>query len=161
MAKGYLLYHIYEFCNQSSTKFLGLYSTKEKAEEAQQRFRGKEGFNTYPESCFVIDDLEFDKDSKFWGDGFFSTNPSILNNFIYVTNAVNSLAGITDSAEESLKNEDYYDVYCMVSDMIYAEQEVADIGEFIQRMLHDYMNLDLDIETCNNAAQKMINHINI
>ncbi len=161
MAKGYLLYHVYEFCNQSSTKLLGLYSTQQKAEEAQRRFRKKEGFNTYPEQCFVIADFEFDKDSFFWGEGFFSTNTHILSDFIYVTNAVNALAGITDSPEESWKNEDYYDVYCMVSDMIYAEQEVTDIGEFIQRMLHDYMNLDLDIDICNKAAQEMVDNINI
>lgn len=29
MEKGYLLYHVYEFCNQSETKLLGLYSTQE------------------------------------------------------------------------------------------------------------------------------------
>lgn len=34
MKEVYLLIHTYEFCDSIETKFLGIYSTREKAEEA-------------------------------------------------------------------------------------------------------------------------------
>lgn len=54
MKKVYLLIHTYEFCDSIETKFLGIYSTRKKAEEAKARFLPLKGFNKYPESCFDI-----------------------------------------------------------------------------------------------------------
>lgn len=52
--KVYLLTHNYEFCDSIETKFLGIYTSRKKAQEAKLRFLSLTGFNKYPESCFDI-----------------------------------------------------------------------------------------------------------
>ena len=68
----YVLMHAYEYGNENELdeiKELGIYSTKEKAEEAIDRYYVLSGFNRYPRSCFQIINRELDKDSA-WTEGF-------------------------------------------------------------------------------------------
>ena len=72
MSKVYVLSHVYEYGEDNEfdeVKELGIYSTKEKAEQAVDRYYALNGFNRYPRSCFQIDEQELDVDA-FWTEGF-------------------------------------------------------------------------------------------
>lgn len=71
--KVYLLQHSYEYeiykdVKTDETKIIGIYSSKEKAEEVKKQFKIKQGFDRFPEDCFYIDAYELDKDN--WIEGF-------------------------------------------------------------------------------------------
>ena len=72
MEKVYLLGHSYDVAYEGNmyteTKTIGIYSTREKAEEVAERYQHIQGFNKYPASCFVIDTYDLDKDH--WTEGF-------------------------------------------------------------------------------------------
>jgi len=62
MEYGYLLQHSYE--NEHGidiVKVLGIFSTREKAEAAQDMYSKKLGFQDYPMDCFYIDDYQFER----------------------------------------------------------------------------------------------------
>lgn len=65
---GYLDSQDYEELEQ---KYLGVYSSREAAEEAAQRYYILPGFNKYPFDSFYIEEVELDKDSG-WEEGFVS-----------------------------------------------------------------------------------------
>lgn len=70
----FVLWHSYEFnhCDgyeELEQKCLGVYSTKEKAEQAAERYYKLLGFNKYPFDYFCIDKIEVNKDSA-WEEGF-------------------------------------------------------------------------------------------
>mgnify|MGYP003581344561 CR=1 FL=1 len=48
-------------------KTIGVYSTRDNAAAAIQRFRGRPGFRDYPDG-FQIDEYPLDRDH--WGEGF-------------------------------------------------------------------------------------------
>ena len=50
-------------------KFIGVYSTRKKAEEAIERYCVKDGFDQYDKSCFSIDKYDVGKDTG-WTNGF-------------------------------------------------------------------------------------------
>jgi len=61
MDKVYLLEHSYEVIYDdiseayyNETKTIGIYASREKAEEVIQRYKNIQGFNKYPETCFYI-----------------------------------------------------------------------------------------------------------
>ena len=63
------LYHEYERPNgYAESKGLGIYSTREKAAAAIERYRILEGFRDYPDG-FVIYETTLDKDEA-WTEGF-------------------------------------------------------------------------------------------
>lgn len=69
----YVLLHRYNWGEDnefSETKFIGVYSSKENAEETIKRLIDVEGFNRYPVSCFIIDTYTLDEDN--WAEGFIS-----------------------------------------------------------------------------------------
>jgi hypothetical protein len=72
--KGYLLQHEYEYKFNNETfeevKVLGIYSTREKAEEAINYYMTLEGFKDHPIECFHIDEYTFDE--RHWAEGFFT-----------------------------------------------------------------------------------------
>lgn len=75
--KMYLLMHIYCYGEEDeygegehmSTKELGIYSTKEKAEQAKEFYCALPGFNRHPADCFSIITFEVDINEK-WNGGF-------------------------------------------------------------------------------------------
>lgn len=67
MKSVFLLQHSYEQGECEETKIIGIYSTRKKAEETIEKFKGVTGFKDYPDS-FYIDEYELDEDN--WVEGF-------------------------------------------------------------------------------------------
>lgn len=79
MGKVYLLQHCYEYevvedISKENIKIIGIYSSRERAEQAIERYKLKEGFNRFPVDCFYIDGYELDQDH--WKDGFITYDGS-------------------------------------------------------------------------------------
>lgn len=72
MEEVYLLWHCHEleddFGLHDEEKFIGVFSSKEKAEEAINLLKNKEGFSDYPKKCFEIDKATVDRPN--WTEGF-------------------------------------------------------------------------------------------
>ena len=69
--KVYLLQHSYDYGKESEhqeTKILGIYSSKEIAEQMIKEYSVLPGFNEFDEACFYIDEYEINK--KEWVTGF-------------------------------------------------------------------------------------------
>ena len=69
MKSVYLLQHSYEVNGCDETKVIGIYETKEKAEETIEKLKRLPGFERYPDS-FCIDKYEINQDH--WIEGFIS-----------------------------------------------------------------------------------------
>ena len=70
--KVYYLEHRYRYGKDDEHvegKRIGMYSTRELAEEAIGRFSPQEGFRDYPLDCFRISELVVDRDAA-WTEGF-------------------------------------------------------------------------------------------
>jgi hypothetical protein len=66
--QAFLLWHVHEFPDgEEDAKLIGVYSTREKAEEARQRVASQPGFLDHPEGFQVCDYL-FDQDH--WTEGY-------------------------------------------------------------------------------------------
>ena len=63
----YILQHSYELEDCEETKFIGIYSSKQEANNAIQRLSKQPGFNEKPDN-FYISKYEVDKDN--WTEGF-------------------------------------------------------------------------------------------
>lgn len=71
MASVFLLQHSYEiYKDYDEIKTLGIYSTKEKAEEAIERYKILSGFQDHPDD-FYISEYKLDIDAQ-WMEGFFT-----------------------------------------------------------------------------------------
>lgn len=67
----FVLQHSYKTDDgYDEAKMIGVYSSKEKAEETVEKLKNVNGFCDYPIECFYIDEYEIDKDN--WTEGFFS-----------------------------------------------------------------------------------------
>ena len=71
--KVYLLkhsydYEIYEDINVTNIKLIGIYSSRQNAEEVKERYKRKKGFNRHPEKCFLINEYIVNEDH--WMEGF-------------------------------------------------------------------------------------------
>ena len=72
MDKVYYLDHSYTYGKHgqhANTKGLGVYSTRELAEEAADRYLPLLGFRDYPRECFQISEFVVDRDTA-WTEGF-------------------------------------------------------------------------------------------
>jgi len=67
MKSVFLLQHSYELDECEETKLIGIYSSREQAETAIQKYKNVLGFKDYPD-CFYLDEYELDKDH--WEEGF-------------------------------------------------------------------------------------------
>lgn len=67
MSKVYLLWHSYELEGSEEDKLIGVYSTRERAEQAVERKLQYPGFRDHPEG-FLIANFTIDKDQ--WSEGF-------------------------------------------------------------------------------------------
>lgn len=72
MKEVYLLWHCHElkddFGVHDEEKLIGVFSSEEKAEEAINLLKDKEGFSDYPKECFEIDKATVD--GLNWTKGF-------------------------------------------------------------------------------------------
>ena len=68
----FLLWHIYElkddFGTHDEEKLIGVFSSRQKAQEAAALLRHREGFRDFPMCCFEIHKMEIDRMN--WTDGF-------------------------------------------------------------------------------------------
>jgi hypothetical protein len=68
----FILQHSYEWEHQGETieetKLIGIYSTREKAEQIIEKYKILPGFKKHPLNCFYIDELKLDEDH--WKEGF-------------------------------------------------------------------------------------------
>ena len=70
MKSVFILQHCYEHeYGHDEIKFIGAYSSEQKADETIKRLKNVGGFRDYPVDCFFIDKYEIDKDH--WTEGFF------------------------------------------------------------------------------------------
>lgn len=73
--KLFILIHEYDYntdkYEEFEQKYLGVYSSKEKAQQAAERYYKLPGFNKYPFNCFYIEEQEIDVDYS-WTEGFVS-----------------------------------------------------------------------------------------
>ncbi len=70
MKKAYILWHIHRpNTEEIDEKFIGVYSSIEKAQEAAERSAQLPGFIDFPDG-FSVDAYEIDEDH--WKDGFFT-----------------------------------------------------------------------------------------
>lgn len=71
--KLFILIHEYEYkvdyYEELEQKYLGVYLSEEKAQQAAKRYYQLPGFNKYPFNCFYIEEWEMDKDYG-WTEGF-------------------------------------------------------------------------------------------
>ncbi len=69
----YVLQHSYEYEYEGElfdeTKMIGVFSSREKAQEVIEKFMLLPGFKDHPIDCFYIDKFELDKISG-WDEGF-------------------------------------------------------------------------------------------
>jgi len=71
----HVLRHEYEGeTGEEEEKFLGIYSSEQRAREAIARFRDKPGFRDYPDG-FQIYEEELDRDFGWWSEGFDTALP--------------------------------------------------------------------------------------
>ena len=71
--KVYLLQHkydyeIYEGIMTTNAELIGIYSSRQNAEEVKERYKRKKGFNRHPEKCFLINEYIVNEDH--WMEGF-------------------------------------------------------------------------------------------
>ena len=74
LSKVYLLEHYYDYGEESEhqeVRELGVYSTRELAEEARVRYATLPGFKDFPLDCFYIGAYTLDVDAGWW-EGFVS-----------------------------------------------------------------------------------------
>lgn len=67
MTSVFLLTHSYEIDDEETVKIIGIYSSKEKAENTIEKYKNLPGFKDYPDS-FCISEYEIDEDN--WVEGF-------------------------------------------------------------------------------------------
>lgn len=63
----FLVQHTHDLENEEDVKIIGIYSTREKAEQAIERLRSQAGFKDCPNS-FYIDRYKVDEDH--WKEGY-------------------------------------------------------------------------------------------
>ena len=70
MTSAYILQHVHEMDDaEEQVKFIGVYSSRQKAQEAVTRLATRPGFADAPDG-FHIDEYQLDQDH--WGEGYIS-----------------------------------------------------------------------------------------
>lgn len=154
MDKFYLLYHAYDFADGREIKHLGLYSSRENAEKAIERYSGLDGFSEYPENCFYISEFTPDNDKE-WTDGFINAD-SIVRDFRKLTIILNGMAGINRTPENSWKDEDYYYVLCEINNLRCRTNDVSELAGYIRKMFAVYMGIEISPDVYIKTAEKLM-----
>ena len=131
MEKVYLLIHSYSCDEYDETKILGVYATRENANDAIKRYRDLDGFREYPKECFYISEYILDKDMN-WNEGFVSTDV-IEEDFRKLTMCFNEWLGINKTPEEAWENDEYYNAICDVNVHIHKTKNIGELAEAIEQ----------------------------
>ena len=161
MNKVFILQHSYEICHEGvsidRTKFIGAYSTKEKAEEVVQRYKNIEGFRDYPITCFYIDEYLLDKDN--WSEGFVCVD-DIEEDFRTLTICLNKFCNIEKTAEESWENNNYYQAVCEVGEKIYKAKDTVELAAHISSVWSiRFKDNPKTTDECLNVATKILDSL--
>ena len=65
----YVLHHTYDTECDQETKFIGVYSSEEKINEAIELYHKLPGFNEFPKDCFINGKCNIDENIN-WLQGF-------------------------------------------------------------------------------------------
>jgi len=131
----FILEHVYEYGEDDEheeIKTLGVYSNRQKAEEAINRYIILPGFTQYPRSCFVISKNEINKDQE-WTEGFVSSE-SIIDGFKTVTSCINEWLNISSSAEDPWSDNVFYNAICEIDEMVYQSNNAEDLANHISNV---------------------------
>lgn len=163
MNKVYFLQHSYEIDYQGAsierTKTIGIYSTKEKAEEVVQRYKDIEGFNKHPITCFYIYEYDLDKDN--WTEGFVGTD-EIEADFEILTSCFNEWLDIKKTPEESWEDDNYYNALCEVNEKVYKVKDTMELAVHISAVWDARFNdTSKTPENCINVATKVLSSLKL
>jgi hypothetical protein len=125
----FCLIHMYEVENEDEIKELGIYSSREMAEKAIERYFKLPGFCEYSISCFKICEYIIDEDSE-WTEGFINTN-KIAQDFEKLTLCFNEWLGIKKTAEESWEDGNYYNALCEINYKISKTKDIDELASYI------------------------------
>jgi len=106
--KVYQLTHFYEndkFIDSVEIKDLGIYSSKQLAEEAIRRYAKLPGFRSLPLKCFLIGECVVDEDAA-WTRGFFASD-DLARDFESMSECFDEWLGKRGSIEESWADDNY------------------------------------------------------
>lgn len=135
MKKCYLLQHSYEilYYNQifECTKIIGVYLTKEKADNVIKRYIKIKGFNKYPESCFYIDEYLIDEDN--WEEGFINSD-EIDYELNSIAECIKNWLGYNQATEELLKDIVFYNIVWEIIKYINDDTEEKHLSEYINEI---------------------------
>ena len=163
MEKVYLLQHSYEINYEgisfNNTKIIGIYSTKEKAEDVVQRYKNIQGFNKYPISCFYIDEYQLDENQ--WTEGFVGSD-ELHEDFKSLTLLINKWLGIQKPVEESWEDNNYYQALCEVNNKVYLVKDAEGLAEYISSVWTDRFKEDPKTpDQCIDVAEKILNSLKL
>ena len=130
--KVFILHHTYEYGDEmehEESKLLGIYSNKEGAEYAIERYKNLSGFREYASDCFSISCYTVDKDSG-WTEGFVSTD-EIARDFEALTQCFNTWLCKSGDVADSWEDADYYNALCEVNRKVYQMKNAQELAEHI------------------------------
>ena len=161
MDKIYLLQHSYEKKYKGElfdeTKTIGIYSTKEKAEEVVQKYKNIVGFKNHPVDCFYISEYPIDKDH--WSEGFVYFE-DIEADFETLTLCLNELLGFDMTVEESWKDNKYYQTLREVNEKVYYVKDAEELAAHISSVLSVRFNDNpKTTDECLNVATKILDSL--
>lgn len=73
--KIFFVEHVYEENDDDEIKFIGVFSSRERAQDAVNKLVLKPGFKNFPSDCFKISEGELDRIG--WVDGFTRWNEAL------------------------------------------------------------------------------------
>lgn len=163
MDKVYLLQHSYEVVYEGEsfdeTKIIGIYTTKENAEEVVRRYKSIVGFDKYPLSCFNIDVYELNQDH--WKEGFVKSD-EIAEDFENLTYCFNKWLNFEKTIEESWEDDEYYDVLCEVNREAYKAKDAVELAIHISRIWSLHFNKNpKTVEECIDVATKVLQSLKL
>lgn len=134
----YLLVHTYEYAENEEIKILGIYSSKNKAKDAIERYFALDGFKNFSKDCFEIQKYSLNTDSQ-WNEGFVSSE-IIENDFKKLTICINKWLGVNKTPEESWKEEEFYNAVCDINSKVHNTSNEIELAKFIQQIWYSRFN---------------------
>ena len=149
-----VLVHTYEYDSIEETKILGVYSSKEKAKAAIDRYIKLDGFKDYPRECFYIMPFIIDEDSE-WTEGFVSVD-KLETQFRKLTIHFNNWLEYNITPETAWQREDYYNFLCDISNFADTSQGVIELAKYIKFRLKKRMRINKTIQETKLIAEHVI-----
>ncbi len=113
-------------------KTLGIYSSKQEANKAIERYYKLAGFKLFPKECFCINEYRVNIDTN-WNEGFIDVD-DLEQDFETLTTCFNEWLCINKNPRESWKNKEYYQALCDVNEVIYKIMDVTELAKYIQNV---------------------------